>query len=337
MKKLVIDGKTVGDGFPVYVIAEIGINHNGDVSLAKEMVASAWEAGADAVKIQTFITKDFLHPKHPDYQYDINAEIPHKKEQQIWDFARENKINLFSTPEEFRSLAFIKRQKPKLIKIAAMDFNYKDLIQGAASFKKPIILSSGMSTVAEIKKAIKWVEEAGNPNYIILHCTSCYPAKPQSCNLLAIKTMKTELGCPIGYSDHTEGIHIPFAAVALGANVIEKHFTIDKKLPGPDQKCSMNPSDLRILIRNIKDLEKAFGHGRKEPDRDEKNPRFFKRRGIYASRGVKAGTLLREKDVVFLAPSAKNSKVTDWPRIKGHKLKRDIPAMGLITEGDVAE
>jgi sialic acid synthase SpsE len=313
----------------------VGINHNGNVSLAKEMVEAAWESGADAVKIQTFVTKEFLHPSHPGYHYDIDAEIPHEKEEKIWEFARRKKINLFSTPEEFRSLDFIKKHNPRLIKIAAMDFNYKDLIQKTASLRKPIILSSGMSTMKEVKQAIRWVKMAGNRNYMVLHCTSCYPAKPQSCNLMAIKTMKKELDCPVGYSDHTEGMHIALAAVALGANIIEKHFTIDKALPGPDQKCSMDPADLKALIGNIRDIEKAFGHGRKEPVPEEEAPRIFKRRGIYAASNIKAGTALKSRDVLFYAPSTADSKVTDWPGIVGRKLKRDIPKMSPISTKDV--
>ena len=136
MKFFQVGNRTIGDNYPTYIIAEIGINHNGDVALAKDMVAAAWESGADAVKIQTFITKEFLHPFHPNFQCDINAEIPHEKEQEIWDFAKQRNINLFSTPEEFKSLEFIKKQNPALIKIAAMDFNYKELIQKAASLKK---------------------------------------------------------------------------------------------------------------------------------------------------------------------------------------------------------
>lgn len=335
MKTLRIGEKTIGDGYPTYVIAEIGINHNGDVNLAREMIAAAWESGADAVKIQTFITREFLHPSHPGFQYDIDAEISHEKEQEIWDFARQNDINLFSTPEEFISLEFIKKQNPHLIKIAAMDFNYRDLIQGAASLQKPIILSSGMSDLEEVLQAIRWVEETGNRQYIVMHCVSCYPAPPHACNLGAIKTMKTLLDCPVGYSDHTEGIHIPFAAVVLGANVIEKHFTIAKTLPGPDQKCSMDPNDLKMLVANIRDLEKAFGDGDKKPAPEEEQPRLYKRRGIYAAVDMKAGTVLKEKCVVFYAPSTDRSKVTDWPIVSGRKLKRDILRMDLITLDDI--
>lgn len=335
MRSIRVGNKIIGDKYPSYIIAEVGINHNGDVVLAKEMVRAAWESGADAVKIQTFITKKFLHPSHPGYRYDIDAEIPHEKEEQIWEYARKNGINLFSTPEEFDSLDFIKKHNPKLIKIAAMDFNYKDLIQRAAKLKKPILLSSGMSTMKEVKQAVRWVEQTGNRNYAILHCTSCYPAQPQSCNLLAIKAMKEELNCPIGYSDHTQGIHIPLAAVAIGANIIEKHFTIDKALPGPDQKCSMDPSDLKMLIRNIRDLEKAFGHGRKEPVPEEESPRIFKRRGIYAASDLKAGSILKDRDVLFYAPSTLNSSVTDWPAMVGRKLKRGVSRMKPIFTKDV--
>lgn len=335
MKIVNIAGRCVGDGYPAYVIAEIGINHNGDVSLAKEMIAVAWESGADAVKMQTFITKDFLHPTHPGFQYDIDAEIPHEKEQEIWDFAKQRGINLFSTPEEFKSLDFIKRQNPSLIKIAAMDFNYQELVQGAALLKKPIILSSGMSTLEEVLRTVRWVEEVGNKDYIILHCISCYPAPPEACNLSVIQTMKKALCCPVGYSDHTEGIHLPFVAVALGANIIEKHFTIDKSLPGPDQKCSMDPDDLKTLISNIRDLEKAMGHGRKEPATEEQEALRFKRRGIYAATDLKSGTILKREDVLFYAPSAEKSKVTDWPLMVGRRINRTVAKMALITIDDI--
>ncbi|MBM4053445.1 MAG: hypothetical protein FJ264_01985 [Planctomycetes bacterium] len=335
MKIVQIGNKTVGDGHPTYIIAEIGINHNGDVGLAKEMVAAAWESGADAVKIQTFITRKFLHPSHPGFQYDIDAEIPHEKEQEIWDFARQRNINLFSTPEEFCSLEFIKKQSPRLIKIAAMDFNYKELVQKSAYLQKPILLSSGMSTMEEVLRTIGWVEETGNDNYLMLHCVSCYPAPPEACNLSAIRTMKMVLNCPVGFSDHTIGIHIPLASVAFGANIIEKHFTTDKSLPGPDQKCSMDPTDLKTLVNNIRDLEKAIGHGRKEPATEEIKPRHFKRRGIYAAKKLKRGSILNPDDVLFYAPSAERSKVTDWPYMVKREIKRDIEEMGRITLDDI--
>jgi sialic acid synthase SpsE len=336
MKKVKIGEKTIGNGEPVYIIAEIGINHNGDAGLAKEMVAAAWESGADAVKIQTFVTRKFLHPSHPGFQYDIDAEIPHDKEQDIWDFAKQRKINLFSTPEEFSSLEFIKKQNPNLMKIAAMDFNYKDLVQAAASLQKPIILSSGMSTLEEVLTTARWVEEAGNEDYIILHCVSCYPTLPEACNLSVIRIMKTVLDCPVGFSDHTEGIHIAYAAVAMGANVIEKHFTIDKSLRGPDQKCSMDPSDLKALVCNVRDLEKAIGHGRKEPMPHEYEPLIYKRRGVYAARKLKSGNILTKENVLFYAPSVENSKVTDWPCMAGRRINRDIDKMEIVTLSDVS-
>jgi len=336
MTPIEINSKLVGDGYPTYIIAEVGINHNGDVSLAKEMVAAAWESGADAVKIQTFVTNEFLHPSHPGYKYDIDAEISHDDEQEIWDYAKSHNINLFSTPEEFKSLAFIAQQNPSLIKIAAMDFNYKDLIQAAAKLQKPIILSAGMSSMEEVLQAVRWVEETGNNQYIILHCVSCYPAAAHSCNLRAIQTLKAILNCPVGFSDHTGGIHIPLAAVSLGANVIEKHFTIDKNLAGPDQQCSMDPSDLKTLIQDVREIESALGHGRKVPAPEEGEPRKFKRRGIYAARDLNCGENLEKKDVVFFAPSHAGSLVSQWPLIEKRTLNKNISKLKPIHLEDLA-
>ena len=336
MKSVKIGDKTVGEGNPVYVIAEVGINHNGDAGLAMEMVQAAWESGADAVKIQTFITREFLHPSHPGFQYDIDAEIPHDKEQEIWDFAGKRHINLFSTPEEFRSLEFIKKQNPALIKIAAMDFNYRELVQAAAALRKPIILSSGMSTLQETLRTVRWVEETGNDDCIVLHCVSCYPSPPEACNLAAIRTIKEALGRPVGFSDHTLGIHVALAAAALGADVIEKHFTIDKSLPGPDQNCSMDPADLRSLVSNLRDVRAAVGNGVKEPAPQEKAPRLFKRRGVYSARDLKAGEALSREDVLFYAPSTEKSSVEDWPAMEGKSLRRDIPGMSVISPEDLA-
>lgn len=337
MNEITVNDKIIGDGHQPYIVAEIGINHNGDVVLAKEMVAAAWEAKADAVKIQTFITKDFLHPSHPGFKYDILAEISHEKEQEIWDFARQRSINLFSTPEDIKSLVFIKRQKPALIKIAAMDFNYKELIQAAASLQKPILLSSGMSTLEEVLQAVRWANETGNHDYIVLHCVSCYPAPPEACNLSAIPKLKCILDCPVGFSDHTKGIHISLAAVALGANIIEKHFTIDKNRSGPDQECSMDPNDLRELVACCRDIENARGNGCKEPALQEYEPRRIKRRGIYASRDLECGTVLKREHVVFFAPSGEASHVTDWPLLCGRPVRRNVRRLEMIRFEDVSD
>jgi N,N'-diacetyllegionaminate synthase len=334
-REFTIGERLVGDGHPAFVIAEVGINHNGDVSLAKEMISAAWESGADAVKIQTFITNEFLHPSHPSYKYDIDAEIPHESEQEIWEYAKQKKIRLFSTPEDLKSLAFLKQQNPPLVKIAAMDFNFPILIKKAAELQVPIILSSGMSNLEEVLRSVRWVKETGNPDCAVLHCVSCYPTPPEECNLTAIKTLKSVLSGPVGYSDHTIGIHIPLAAVALGANIIEKHFTLDKKIPGPDQISSMDPNDLSTLMQQIRELECAFGDGVKIPSKLECDPRQFKRRGIYAAVGLKSGQTLSESDVMFLAPSTEHSSVDDWSQFKGRTTAVDIPKGNIISRSNL--
>ena len=335
MKDIQVGGRFIGDNNPTYVIAEVGINHNGDLSLAKEMISAAWESGADAVKIQTFITKNFLHPSHPSFQHDADAEITHEQEQVLWDYAKTGGINLFSTPEEFLSLEFISEQNPELIKIASMDFNYKELVMRAAKLKKPIILSSGMSTMEEVLRTVRWVEEAENEKYMILHCVSCYPTPVESCNLQAIKSLKDVINCPVGFSDHTVGTHIAFAAACLGANIIEKHFTLDKCSSGPDQKISMTPDDLRGLVKSIRDFERAKGLGVKKPADEERAPRIFKRRGIYSQKEMNIGDILTRDNVVFYAPSSLDSSVEDWGEIAGRSVKKSISPMSLISLKDV--
>jgi N,N'-diacetyllegionaminate synthase len=334
-KHFKIGDRMVGHGHPAFIIAEVGINHNGNVAVAKEMISAAWESGADAVKIQTFITSEFLHPSHPTYQYDIDAEIAHESEREIWDYAAQRGIRLFSTPEDLKSVAFLEDRKPPLVKIAAMDFNFPILIKKAAQLSVPIILSSGMSTMEEVLRAVRWVEEVGNDECAILHCVSCYPAPAEECNLNAIVTLRSVLNGPVGYSDHTIGIHIPLAAVALGANIIEKHFTLDKSQPGPDQVNSMDPRDLAALVLQIRELESAMGNGEKVPSQREAEPRRFKRRGIYAGSEIKAGQQLTEANVVFWAPSTADSSVDDWPAVQGRSAARDIVKGSPVSKQDL--
>lgn len=334
-KHFKIGDRLVGDGFPAFIIAEVGINHGGNVQTAKEMISAAWEVGADAVKIQTFITSEFLHPTHPTYQYDIDAEITHEAEMEIWAYAQQRGIKLFSTPEDLKSLAFLRERKPPVVKIAAMDFNFPILIKGAADLSVPVILSSGMSNMEEVLRAVRWVNEVGNDECAILHCVSCYPTPPQECNLNAIRTLKSVLNGPVGYSDHTIGIHIPLAAVALGANIIEKHFTLDKSQPGPDQANSMDPKDLASLVRQVRELESAMGDGAKVPSKLEAAPRQFKRRGIYAGDYIKAGEQVNLSNVVFWAPSTEQSSVDDWPLVEGRFVAHDINKGSPISRNDL--
>lgn len=330
-----VGDRLVGDGCPTFVIAEVGINHNGSVERAKEMITAAWEAGADAVKIQTFVTSEFLHPSHPTYQYDIDAQIDHDAEVEIWDYARSKDICLFSTPEDATSVEFLKTQKPPLIKIAAMDFNFPILVKQAASLGVPVILSSGMSDMEEVMRATRWVEEAGNPDYAVLHCVSCYPTPPEECNLNALQAMKAALDCPVGFSDHTIGTHIPLAAASLGASIIEKHFTLDKTLPGPDQISSMDAKDLARFVKELREMESAMGDGRKIPSPREAEPRKFKRRGIYAGAELEAGAKLSEENVAFWAPSTEESSVDDWPLFVGRRVKRAIAQGSVISIHDL--
>ena len=329
-KTVTIAERKVGKDAPCFIIAEVGINHMGRVDLAWEMIEAAWESGADAVKIQTFDTDKFLHHSHPGYQLDLDCQLSLEAEQCLWDKARKKEVLLFSTPEDSGSLEFIKKQKPPLIKIAAMDFDCKEHVKAAAELDVPVILSSGMSTMEETLRTLRWVEESGNANPILLHCVSLYPAPFKAMNLRAIQTLDNVLECPVGFSDHSQGIHIPLAAAAMGAKVIEKHFTLDKKLDGPDQVCSMDPADLSELVRQIRELEDAMGDGRKVPAVEEAAPRRFKRRGVYTARPMKTGEVIERKDVHFKAPSHEQSTMDLWSRIEGAALSYDLEEGTLV-------
>ncbi len=326
-----IAGRQIGGDAPCFVIAEVGINHMGSLEVAWEMIDAAWSSGADAVKIQTFNTPKFLHPSHPGYKLDLDCQLSQEEEQELWDKARSKDILLFSTPEDEGSLEYIKTQNPPLIKVAAMDFDCKEHVQAVANVGVPTILSSGMSTLEETLRTVRWVEETGNTSPILLHCVSLYPAPPNAMNLRAIPTLAGVMDCPVGFSDHSQGIHIPLSAVALGAKVIEKHFTLDKSLNGPDQPCSMDPSELSELVRQIRDLELALGHGRKEPAVEEAAPRQFKRRGVYVARDMKAGEKISRDDVLFLAPSKEKSTMSLWPYFESAQLNCDLAVGEIIT------
>jgi len=306
-----IGSKGVGAGWPTFLIAEIGRNHNADMELAKKMITAAANSGADAVKFQSFKAEELLikelpkvtHIKETSKQtktaYESTEEVELKPEDHkiVQEFAMSRGIEFFSTPEDHSMVALLDNLKVPVFKIASLDIVYLDLIQSVAETGRPIILSTGMSYLGEIEKALLTLEKHGVENVVILHCTSNYPPRFEDVNLRAIPTLARCFDVPVGYSDHTLGIGVSIAAVALGACVIERHFTLDKNLPGPDQRLSLLPGEFRQMAEEIRCIEKAMGSAIKMPAQSEMEMRRLHRRRLVASHDLESGSILNRKDI----------------------------------------
>jgi len=298
-----IGNKKIGKDHPVYIIAEAGINHNGDLDIAKEMIEEAKKCGVDAIKIQTIIPEDLFSQKlNPelfemckDWTLDLNQHKELKKH------AIKNKIEFFSTPVGLKSTKILRDLGVSAIKIASGDLNNYELIKEASKSTKSLIISTGMSSISEIMSTVNFIE-ATDSKFMLLHCISSYPASIKDANLNTIPYFKTIFNVPIGYSDHTLGIDTAVTAVALGASCIEKHFTLDKKMIGPDQNLSANPHEFKELVAKIRLVENGLGTPRNTTLPSEIKFRKLMRRSIFSTRDLKKGTKLNKSDLILLRP-----------------------------------
>ena len=268
MKKIKVGRHIIGEGEPCFVIAEAGVNHNGDTKLAKQLVDVAKEAGADAVKFQTWrteeiVTHDVSKPAYQmncegESQFDMlkGLELSENDFKELANYAQSLGIIFLSTPEGNDCIDFIDRMGVPAFKIGSADLTNYPHLSYISRKRKPLILSTGMATLAEVKEAITVIEKEGNHDIVLLHCTSNYPASYTEVNLRSMKTLKATFGMPTGYSDHTIGIGVSIMATLLGATVIEKHFTLNKNLPGPDHSTSIEPSELKRMIKGIRLAER---------------------------------------------------------------------------------
>jgi N-acetylneuraminate synthase len=324
------------DHKPVFVIAEAGVNHNGDPDRAFRLVDAAADAGADAVKFQTFSADKLALRSAPKAEYQKSTtsrqenqrdmlkklELPKQVFKELQVYARERSIEFLSSPFDCDSLNFLHEIGIRLIKIPSGELTNGPFLWKVARTQLPIILSTGMADMAEIEQALAiilygrihdhepsdmvevldhWrIDHADRLSLLqltLLHCTSEYPAPLHEVNLMAMRHLATTFGTEVGYSDHTKGITIPIAAVSLGARVIEKHFTLDCNLPGPDHKASLEPEELSQMIRAIRDTELALGDGIKQPQSGERNTRLAARQQIIAARGMTTGQKIRREDL----------------------------------------
>jgi len=335
MKKIKIENKLVGDKEPCFIIAEVGVNHNGDLSLAKKMIDEAKKAGADAIKFQSFkaetlVTKSaekekYQRTKTKESQYEMlkKLELSEKEQKALFSYCQKRKIIFLSTPYGEEDADFLEKLGVPAFKISSSDITHLPLLKHIAKKKLPMIISTGASYLEEVKEAVKAVKSQGNNKIILMHCTNIYPAPLEDVNLRAIYTLRKTFNLPIGYSDHTLGTTVPIAAVAIGAVAIEKHFTLDRKLPGPDQKASSEPKEIKEMVKLIRDTEKALGAPLKAPVRGEHEDRILGRRSIIAKTDIKKGEIIKNNMLIIKRPGD-GIQPKDIDKIIGKRAKRNI-------------
>ena len=341
-KDVKVSDRTINDKKSVFIIAEAGVNHNGSLKLAKKLVDAAKKAGADAVKFQTYTTEDLVTKNAPKAAYqkktvpgESQFEMLKALELSISDFkalssyCQKRKIMFLSTPFDIKSADLLLDLGMKVFKISSGDLTNIPMLLHIAKYKRPIILSTGMATMQEVKEAVKALYSAGNRNLIVLHCTSNYPTRYEDVNLRAMDTMAKELELPVGYSDHTYGPEVAVAAAARGACVIEKHFTLSKKMKGPDHMSSLEPGDLAKLVTSIKNISLAMGDGVKAPKRAEKDVRRVARKSIVAKADIVAGQKMDE-DLIAIKRPGTGIEPKYYSKIIGKTAKRTIKKDSLI-------
>jgi N,N'-diacetyllegionaminate synthase len=338
MTSLRIADHIIGESGSVFVIAEIGSNHDGSLARAKELIAASADAGADAVKVQSFSAEDLLNRKtlergmwveDPAYKGLSRLELPVEWHKELRDHANSLGIVFMSTPFDESRAELLNDIEIKAFKIASGDITHIGLIKKVAGFMRPIILSTGAAFLEEIEDAIAAIRAEGNNKIILLHCVSNYPPRFEDCNVRAITALKKSFSLPVGISDHSPGMTVPLAAVALGACVVEKHVTFDRSLPGPDHSYALTFNELAETVKEIRNLEKALGKETKMPSETEMPEREGARRSIYARTDIKKGDFFSTENLKIvrhhfgIAP--KHVEL-----IIGQRAKKDIKQDDLI-------
>lgn len=328
------------------IIAEAGVNHNGDMALAKELIAAAAAAGADLVKFQTFIAANIISRNAPKAEYQKGATDPQESQQEMvrkLELTRENHLELIAECKKqgigFFSTAFDKDSIDLLedlggadvVKVPSGELTNLPYLRYLTRHGKLVLLSTGMANLGEIEAAINVVERAGTPRekITVLHCTTEYPTPMEDVNLRAMVNIGKAFGVSVGYSDHTPGIEVPIAAVALGATVIEKHFTLDRNLPGPDHRASLEPHELKAMVQGIRNIEKALGDGIKRPSPSELKNKPIARKSLVAARPIKAGEPFSEENLMVKRPGTGISPM-QWDEVIGRTAPRDFSEDELI-------
>jgi N-acetylneuraminate synthase/N,N'-diacetyllegionaminate synthase len=346
MKRIRIGNKMVGDAEPAFIVAEAGVNHNGDICLAKRLVDAAKDAGADAVKFQVFTAENTALEHAPkamyqkkltgsrESQYEMlkRLELTEEDYEELASYAIRKKMTFLSSPFGKRSADLLDRLDVPAFKIASGEITNFPFLEFIARKKRPIILSTGMATLGEIDDAVRMIRNQGVDDIVLLHCITSYPLTVEEANLRAIPTLKCAFKLPVGFSDHTLGITAPIAAIALGAVMIEKHFTLDRDLPGPDHKASSEPHELKRIVTAIRKVEMALGNGLKRPTAEEEEIKKVTRRSIVAKTNIPEGTIITEDMLMTKRPST-GIEPKYVKTIVGRKAKKNIKGNTIMDWG----
>lgn len=332
-----------------YIIAEAGVNHNGRMDLAIRLIDIAAAAGADAVKFQTFKLSSVVSPETPMAEYQKantgqsgsmqemlkELELSYNQFEVLAEHARKAGITFLSTAFDLESTDFLARLGVPIFKIPSGELTNPALVRAVGHYNRPTIVSTGMADLGDIEQALDWLTQEHCSDIALLHCVSDYPASPADANLAAMDTMRAAFGLPVGWSDHTLGDTVTIAAVARGARIIEKHFTLDMNLPGPDHQASLDPAALTRMVENIRITESAIGNGRKAPNARECEVAKVARRSLATARSLPAGHQLKIDDITFLRPGT-GIAPKDAYLVVGRKLKRALDCGAIVHLSDLA-
>ena len=340
---ITLEDRLIGAGQPCFIIAEAGVNHNGDPVLAHRLIDVAKVAGADAVKFQTFKADQLVTLDAPKAEYQLRQteagesqyemlkrlELSADTFRDLQQHCQAVGIRFMSTPFDEDSADVLSGLGVTVFKTPSGEITNLPYLAHVARKGVPMIVSTGMATLGEVEAAVNTIRAAGNPAIVLLQCVSNYPADPADVNLRAMQTMAQAFGVPVGFSDHTAGIEVALAAVALGACVIEKHFTLDRAMPGPDHAASLEPEQLAAMIRGIRTVEAALGHGRKEPAASELNTAEVARKSLVAAHDLAAGTVLSAGELAVKRPGT-GLPPAMRPYVIGRTLRVNVRAGTLI-------
>ena len=343
-RAFVLGPRRIGAGEPVFIVAEAGVNHNGDADLARRLVDAAAECGADAVKFQTFSVGALLTREAPKAGYQLETTGPGESQRdmlarltlgaetlaELGEHAAKCGLVFFSTPFDEASADVLEALGVALFKVPSGEITNLPLLRRVAGKGRPVIVSTGMATMEEVEEAVRAIREAGDPPLALLHCLSAYPAPAGEVNLRAMDALAARFGCPVGYSDHTLGIDIAVAAVARGAAIVEKHLTLDTSLPGPDHRASLAPPEFRAMVQAIRRVQSALGDGVKRAMPSEIDTRRVARKSLVAVRALRTGERIAAGDVTSKRPGTGISPA-ELPRVLGLRLTRDVAADEVIS------